>query len=108
MNALKQFMDQPPDNIEIEVAYALPHHQFLKRFSVPSGTTADQAITLSGICQIFPEIDLATLRIGIFSKLTKPGIILQNGDRVEIYRPLVLDPKEKRRKRLAEKNKKTA
>lgn len=103
----KQFMDQTTEHIEIEVAYALPHYQLVKRFCVPHGTTVEQAITLSGICQIFSEIDLATLKIGIFSKLTKPGTILQNGDRVEIYRPLVLDPKEKRRKRLVEKIKKT-
>lgn len=96
-------MDHATDQIEVEVAYALPHRQFLKRFYVPSGTTIERAITLSGIRDIFTEIDLEKQKMGIFSKLTKPGAILQNGDRVEIYRPLLLDPKEKRRKRLTEK-----
>lgn len=93
-------MDRVIDQIEVEVAYALPHRQFLKRFYVPSGTTIEQAITLSGIQDIFPEIDLEKQKIGIFSRLTKRGTILQDSDRVEIYRPLLLDPKENRRKRL--------
>ncbi|MCO6428759.1 RnfH family protein [Nitrosomonas communis] len=96
-------MDRIPEHIEVEVAYALPHHQFLKQFCVPVGTTIEQAITLSGVHTLFAEIDLATQKIGIFSKLAKLETILQNGDRIEIYRPLLLDPKEKRRKRLAEK-----
>lgn len=99
-------MDHATESIEIEVAYALPHRQFLKRFCVPAGTTIEQAIALSGIRDIFTEIDLEKQKMGVFSKLTKPGAILQNGDRVEIYRPLLLDPKEKRRKRLKEKPKK--
>lgn len=103
---LNKYMAHTVESIEIEVAYALPQHQFLKRFCVPAGTTIEQAITLSGICDIFTEIDLTTQKFGIFSKLTKPGAILQEGDRVEIYRPLTLDPKEKRRQRLAEKIKK--
>ncbi|MDV6344343.1 RnfH family protein [Nitrosomonas sp. Is37] len=99
-------MDHATEHIEVEVAYALPQCQFLKRFHVPSGTTIEQAITLSGIREIFTEIDLEKQKMGIFSKLTQPGTILQNGDRVEIYRPLLLDPKEKRRIRLKEKLKK--
>ncbi|SDX00638.1 RnfH family protein [Nitrosomonas communis] len=99
-------MDRVIDQIEVEVAYALPHRQFLKRFYVPSGTTIEQAITLSGIQDIFTEIDLEKQKIGIFSKLTKRGTILQDGDRVEIYRPLLLDPKENRRKRLNERARK--
>ncbi len=96
-------MDPAIDQIEVEVAYALPQRQFLKRFYVPMGTTIERAITLSGIQDIFTEIDLEKQKIGIFSILTKRGTILQNGDRVEIYRPLLLDPKENRRKRLNEK-----
>lgn len=105
-SVLKQSMENATESIEIEVAYALPHRQFLERFSVPVGTTIEQAITLSGICNTFTEIDLATQKIGIFSKPVKPGTVLQKGDRVEIYRPLLLDAKEKRRKRLAEKTRK--
>lgn len=99
-------MENATEFIEVEIAYALPHRQFLKRFCVPAGTTIEQAITLSGISHIFTEIDLATQKFGIFSKLAKTGTILQEGDRIEIYRPLLLDPKEKRRRRLAEKTRK--
>lgn len=96
-------MEQLTEQIEVEVVYALPHRQFHKRFNVPAGTTIEQAIILSGINNSFTEIDLITQKFGIYSKLANPGTILQNGDRVEIYRPLLLDPKEKRRKRVAEK-----
>ncbi|CAE6491419.1 MAG TPA: RnfH family protein [Nitrosomonas nitrosa] len=100
-------MEHATDSIEIEVAYALPHRQFLERFFVPIGTTIEQAIVLSGVTTLFSEIDLTTQKFGIFNKIAKPGTLLQNGDRVEIYRPLLLDPKEKRRKRVAEKSKKS-
>ncbi|SDH90792.1 RnfH family protein [Nitrosomonas sp. Nm132] len=96
-------MEHTTEHIEVEVAYALPHRQFIKRFDVPIGTTIEQAITLSGIKDIFTEIDLEIQKSGIFGKLAKLETILQNGDRIEIYRPLLLDPKEKRRKRLEEK-----
>ena len=85
--------------IDIEVAYALPWSQDLRHLRVPFGTSAEQAVQFSGICKVFPEIDLLHNSLGIFGKLVKPETILRDHDRVEIYRPLTVDPKEKRRKR---------
>ncbi|MEK6686013.1 MAG: RnfH family protein [Pseudomonadota bacterium] len=83
----------------IEVAYALPHVQVLKKIDVPVGCTVKQAIILSGIMDQFPEIDLTKNKLGIFSRLTQPDILLQPHDRIEIYRPLIIDPKDARRMR---------
>lgn len=85
--------------IEVEIAYALPQHQFLKRIIVPRGITAEQAILLSGIGELFPILDLAKQKIGIFGKLTTLDAVLQSNDRIEIYRSLQHDPKENRRMR---------
>ena len=85
--------------IDIEVAYALPWNQVLRHLKVPFGTSAEQAVQFSGICKVFPEIALLHNSLGIFGKLVKPETILRDHDRVEIYRPLTVDPKEKRRKR---------
>ena len=86
--------------IEIEVAYALPDNQILEYLKVPCGTTVAQALQLSGICKKFPEIQLDSKNLGVFGKLVKPETILRNHDRVEIYRYITVDPKEKRRKRV--------
>lgn len=86
--------------IEIEVAYALPENQILECLKVPYGTTVAQAVQLSGICNKFSEIQPDNKNLGIFGKLVKPETILRNHDRVEIYRPIIVDPKEKRRKRV--------
>jgi uncharacterized protein len=88
--------------IEIEVVYALPENQIMRQITVPSGTTARQAVELSAIIDLFPEIDLAHNKLGIFGRLVKPGTILCEGDRVEVYRPLMVDPKENRRRRAKE------
>lgn len=88
--------------IEIEVVYALPHEQILRQLHVPAGTMARQAVELSGISGMLPEIDLSQNKLGIFGKLVKPETILRDRDRVEIYRPLSVDPKEARRKRAEE------
>jgi putative ubiquitin-RnfH superfamily antitoxin RatB of RatAB toxin-antitoxin module len=85
--------------IDIEVAYALPWSQDLRHLRVPFGTSAEQAVQFSGICKVFPEIDQLHNNLGIFGKLVKPDTILRNHDRVEIYRPLTVDPKENRRRR---------
>lgn len=91
------------DNIRVEVAYALSEEQAILSLMVKKGTTVEQAIQLSGILERFPQIDLATSRkFGIFGKLTKADTVLKEGDRVEIYRPLIADPKEVRRKRAEE------
>jgi putative ubiquitin-RnfH superfamily antitoxin RatB of RatAB toxin-antitoxin module len=88
--------------ILIEVAYALPQQQVILPVKVMEATTAVQAIEASGITRKFPEIDLEQNKIGVFGKLVKPDTILREKDRVEIYRPLIADPKEVRRQRAAE------
>ncbi len=88
--------------IPVEVAYAKPEEQVILRLEVPEGTTAIQAIEMSGITRRFPEIDMNNLKLGIFGKLKKPDQVLTAGDRVEIYRPLIADPKEVRKRRAAQ------
>lgn len=90
------------ETIRIEIAYALPHEQILKSLQVAQGITAEQAIRQSGILEKQPEIDLAKNKIGIFGKLAKLDTALRDKDRVEIYRPLIADPKEVRKKRAEE------
>ena len=89
-------------SIMVEVAYVLPKQQLIVPINVPEGATAEAAIIASGIMEKFPEIDLAVNKIGIFGKLTKLDTALRDLDRVEIYRPLIADPKEVRRQRAAE------
>ena len=88
--------------LSIEIAYALPHKQELVHLTLPAGCTAQQAIEASGLGQKYPEIDLTKNKIGIFGKLSKLDAPLRDRDRVEIYRPLMADPKEVRRKRAEE------
>ncbi len=83
--------------MSVEVAYATPEKQLILKVEVPAGTTAAEAIRLSGIEEHFPEIEAGTNPIGIFGKKVKSGHILGAGDRVEIYRPLTADPKVVRR-----------
>ena len=90
------------NEILVEVAYALPKQQLILELMVPEGTTAEQAVQKSGILAKFPEIDLAQNKLGIFGKLVKADTVLREKDRVEIYRPLIADPKEVRRQRAAE------
>lgn len=89
-------------HIMVEVAYALPNQQLIIPIQVSPGTNAEAAIQASGILQKFPEIDLKVNQIGIFGKLTKLDTPLRNLDRVEIYRPLIADPKEVRKQRAAD------
>jgi hypothetical protein len=95
-------MEPQEHGINIEVAYALPDQQLIVAFTTAPGTTAEQAIAASGILQKFPEIDMSVSKIGIFGKMVKPDTELRELDRVEIYRPLIADPKEVRRQRAAE------
>jgi putative ubiquitin-RnfH superfamily antitoxin RatB of RatAB toxin-antitoxin module len=92
--------------IEVEVAYALPDKQEILTVRVPKGSTAEQAIQKSDILTHFPDIDMANSKIGIFSRPCKMDKELEAGDRIEIYRPLIIDPKEKRRRRAEVKAKK--
>jgi len=87
----------------VEVAYALPHKQKIISLSVPVGTSMLQAARLSNIQAHFPELDVEACPMGIFGKaVAKPDErILQSGERVELYRPLLADPKEVRKQRAA-------
>jgi uncharacterized protein len=89
-------------SIHVEVCYALRDRQDLIALTLPEGSVVEQAVIASGICQRHPEIDLASNKVGIFGKLTKLDTPLRDRDRVEIYRALIADPKEVRRKRADE------
>ncbi len=89
------------EQISIEVAYARPDEQIVLKLDVAPDTSMQQAIEQSGILERFPEIDPEKLKAGIFGKLKKLTQTLQQGDRVEIYRPLIADPKQVRKERAA-------
>lgn len=91
-----------PAEIHVEVAYALPDRQVLLNLQLAEGALVEDAIRASGVLDAFPEIDLGRNKVGIFSKLVKLDEKLRDRDRVEIYRPLIADPKEVRRKRAEE------
>lgn len=92
-------MRQADGLLDVEIAYALPETQQLIELKVAAGTTAREAIENSGILQRFPEIDLSKHKVGIFGKTVRLDRVLGPGDRVEIYRPLLADPKDARRRR---------
>ncbi|WP_343530256.1 RnfH family protein [Yokenella regensburgei] len=89
--------------IVVEVAYALPEKQYLQRVTLEEGATVEQAILASGILDLRPDINLSQNKTGIYSRPAKLQDEVHDGDRVEIYRPLIADPKELRRQR-AEKS----
>ncbi len=88
------------DMISIEVLYALPHEQTLLKLQVPQGCTVSDAVNISGMREKYPVIDPAKNKLGIFGKLSKTDAVLRDRDRIEIYRPLIADPKEIRRQRV--------
>jgi len=90
------------ERFQVEVAYALPEVQVILPVEVEEGSTVRQAIEQSGILGRFPDIDIDKTKVGIFGKLTKLDNALRARDRVEIYRPLIADPKEVRKQRAAE------
>ncbi|MFV0548602.1 MAG: RnfH family protein [Limnobaculum xujianqingii] len=92
-------------DIHIEVVYALPEQQYVRNLTVEEGSNVEQAIIASGILEMRKEIDLKVNKVGIFSRGAKLSDPVHDGDRVEIYRPLIADPKELRRMR-AERAKK--
>ncbi len=97
------------EHLLIEVAYALPDEQLILEVEVPADSTVEHAIKRSGILERYPQIDLATDKVGIFGKMCKLNASLKNKDRIEIYRPLIADPKESRRQKAEmEKKKKQA
>lgn len=91
-------MADDEDRIEVEVAYARPDAQVVVTVHVAPGAPVSEAIEASGVLKQFPDIDLESVnKVGVFGKLTKLSAPLQAGDRVEIYRQLIADPKEARR-----------
>lgn len=91
----------------VEVAYARPDTQVILTVNVEETATVNEAIVMSGILEQFPDIDLGKNKVGIFGKLTKLDETLREKDRIEIYRPLIADPKASRKKRAAKKEKVT-
>ena len=85
--------------MRIEVVYALAQKQDLVVLDLPLGSTVEDALQASGLLQGSPPIE--SCRVGVWSRPVRPGTALRDGDRVEIYRPLIADPKEIRRKRAA-------
>lgn len=90
------------ESLNVEVCYALPERAEMVRLRLPAGSTLQQALEASGLLAKYPEIDLRKNKFGIFAKLSKPDAVLRDRDRVEIYRPLIADPKEVRKQRAAE------
>lgn len=90
-------------SIRVEVAYALPDEQKIVALELEPGSTAFEAAEQSGICEHFADLDLSSSKMGVFGKVVpKPKeYVLKAGDRVEIYRPLLIDPKESRKERAA-------
>ena len=92
-----------PETLQVVVCYATARAEFLLTMQVPQGTSIGQAIESSGVLAAFPDINLVTQPVGIFSKKKTLDTVLRDRDRIEIYRPLVADPKDSRRKRAARK-----
>ncbi|AWI81049.1 MAG: RnfH family protein [Betaproteobacteria bacterium HGW-Betaproteobacteria-13] len=89
--------------INVEVTYALPQRQELVSVRLPEGASVRDAVEASGLLQKYPEIDInGGNKLGIYAKLAKPDAALRDRDRVEIYRPLIADPKAVRKKRADE------
>lgn len=97
--------DAADGQVQIEVVYAKAEQQTLLTLTVAEGTTLQQAVKLSGLLTLFPEIDQNNLKLGVFGVVCPPDQVVNLGDRVEIYRPLLNDPKEARRQRALAKPK---
>jgi putative ubiquitin-RnfH superfamily antitoxin RatB of RatAB toxin-antitoxin module len=89
--------------IHVQVCYASPAGVFLRDLTVEQGTTIAQAIGQSGVLEAIAGIDLAVQPVGLFGKKRPPETVLRERDRIEIYRPLVADPKDSRRRRAEKK-----
>lgn len=90
------------EKIVVEVVYAYPERYFLKKLTLENPITIQNAIVQSGVLEKYTEIDLRQNKVGIFSRTTKLTDMVENGDRIEIYRPLIADPKEIHRKKATE------
>lgn len=96
--------DTVADTLQVYVSYATAQREFLRPLRVPQGTTIGQAVETSGVLAEFPEINLVTQPVGIYAKKKTLDTVLRERDRIEIYRPLIADPKDSRRKRAAKKD----
>lgn len=94
--------------IHVEVVYALPHDQRVVSLVVHKDLTVEAIIEQSGLLSLFPEIDLKKNKVGVYSRNVKLDATVRDHDRIEIYRPLVADPKEIRRKRAEQAAQKAA
>lgn len=102
-----------PGKIAVEVAYALPEKQYLQRVTLQEGATVEEAIRASGLLELRTDIDLTKNKVGIYSRPAKLSDTVHDGDRVEIYRPLIADPKscagnEQKNQRINNRQKKGA
>ena len=100
----EEITDKADTLIHIEVVYGVPDKQSILAITVKESTTIEQAIIESGIMSLFEDIDLAKNKVGVWNRVAKLSDELEEGDRIEIYRPLLADPKEVRKRR-AEKAK---
>ena len=90
--------------LQVTVCYATARDEFLRSLTVVPGTTIGQAIEMSGVLEAYPDINLATQPVGIYAKKQTLDTVLRPRDRIEIYRPLVADPKDSRRRRAAKRD----
>ncbi|EOU2463586.1 RnfH family protein [Vibrio cidicii] len=90
--------------IHVEVVYALPQEQRVLKLVVKQQATVEEIIRQSGVLELYPEIDLSKNKVGVFSRMVKLDATVRDKDRIEIYRPLLADPKEIRRKRAEQQN----
>lgn len=88
--------------MKIEVCYALPEKQEIVKLDLPDGASLEKAVLASGLADKYAEISLEQGKFGVYGKISRTDAVLREGDRVEIYRPLIADPKEVRRKRAEE------
>jgi uncharacterized protein len=86
--------------LSVEVCYALPNEQTLIAVELPEGATVQQALDASGVLKRYPQIDLGKQKVGVFGKVKPLDTVLADHDRVEIYRPLIVDPKAARQRRV--------
>lgn len=92
------------DELRVSVCYARPERQFLEELTLPRGALLRDALERSSLRAQAPELDLAQAKVGIFGKAKALDTPLRSGDRVEVYRPLIADPKESRRRRAVRKD----
>ncbi len=98
----RRVLNMADKTLVVEVVYALSNEQTLLSVNVDEGATVRDAILQSAILQEYPELDIESLSVGLFGKATKMTQIVREKDRVEIYRPLIADPKEVRKRKAAE------